>query len=96
MPLEGSASFNSVRQFSRLKLRLLESDTDLEYRSSVHETWERLEPGSRPECEYPFTGAVRLAQMPDAGVGQALCLRYSGAGEFRLLAITQEVDHHGK
>ena len=96
MPLEGSASFNSVRQFSRLKLRLLESDTDLEYRSSVHETWERLEPGSRPECEYPFTGAVRLAQMPDAAVGQSLCIRYSGRRDFRLLSITQEVDHHGK
>ena len=96
MPLEGAASFNSVRQFSRFKLRLLESDTDFEFRSSVQEDWERLEPGTCPEYGTSYTGAVRLSQMPDAAVGQSLCIRYSGTRDFRLLSITQEVDHHGK
>ena len=96
MPLESGSSFNSVRQFSRFKLRLLESDLRFEFRSTASEQWETFLPAHAPGCSVPYTGALRLAQMPDAGVGQALCLRYSGAGEFRLLAITQEVDHHGK
>lgn len=96
MPLEGNASFNSVRQFSRFKLRLLRSDTDFEFRSTATPAWERLVPKHNPEVGNPYTGAVRLAQMPDAAVGQALCIRYYGHHDFRLLAITQEVDHHGK
>lgn len=96
MPLEGNMSFNSVRQFSRFKLRLLHSDTDFEFRSTANDAWERLIPGYYPHAAYPYTGALRLAQMPDAAVGQALCIRYYAHREFRILAITQEVDHHGK
>lgn len=92
MPLEGAASFNSVRQFSRFKLRLLESDARFDFRSTANDSWESHVGGSA----FPYTGAIRLAQMPDAAVGQALCIRYSGCRDFRLLAITQEVDHHGK
>lgn len=96
MPMEGSSSFNSVRQFSRFKLRLLESDASFDYRSTAHERWEHFAAADAPGMEIPFTGALRLPQMPDADVGQSLCLRYCGVGPFCLLAITQEVDHHGK
>lgn len=96
MPLEGSNSFNSVRQFSRFKLRLLASDPDFEFRSTANDAWERLAPNYYPDVSNPYTGALRLSQMPDAAVGQALCIRYYGHHDFSLLAITQEVDHHGK
>jgi hypothetical protein len=96
MPMEGSSSFNSVRQFSRFKLRLLASDASFDYRSTAHERWEHFAAADAPGMEIPFTGALRLPQMPDADVGQSLCLRYCGVGPFCLLAITQEVDHHGK
>ncbi len=91
MPLESSVSFNSVRQFSRFRLRLLNSDDCFAYRSSAAPGWEQFAGG-----QWPFTGAVRLSQMPDAAVGQSLCIRYTGHRDFRLLAISQEVDHHGK
>lgn len=91
MPLEGNMSFNSVRQFSRFKVRLLHSDTAFDYCSSANDRWEHLN-----RTDDDFTGALRLPLMPDAGVGQSLCLRYEGGRDFRLLAITQEVDHHGK
>ena len=96
MPMESANSFNSVRQFSRFKLRLLESDLRFDYRGSSNERWEHFYPSDHPDLSLPFTGALRLPQMPDAAVGQALCIRYRGQGDFRLLAITQEVDYHGK
>lgn len=96
MPLEGGMSFNSVRQFSRFKLRLLESDTGFEYRSTANPSWEKMTAANQPELLPPYTGAIRLPQMPDAAVGQALCIRYAGLRDFKLLAVTQEVDHHGK
>lgn len=96
MPLEGGASFNSVRQFCRFRLRLLESDTDFEFRSTANNRWERHVLNEDTSTAQPYTGALRLAQMPDAGVGQSLCIRYSGRHDFRLLSITQEVDFHAK
>jgi hypothetical protein len=96
MPMESANSFNSVRQFSRFKLRLLDSDLRFDYRSTANERWEHFYPSDNQNLHLPFTGALRLPQMPDAAVGQALCIRYRGQGNFRLLAITQEVDHHGK
>ncbi len=96
LPMEGNMSFNSVRQFSRFKLRLLESDTSFEYRSTANPRWEMLQGWLQPELVPPYTGALRLPQMPDAAVGQSLCIRYSGCRDFKLMAITQEVDHHGK
>lgn len=96
LPMEGNMSFNSVRQFSRFKLRLLESDTSFDYRSTANPRWERADSVTVPELHPPYTGALRLPQMPDSAVGQSLCIRYSGCRDFRLLAITQEVDHHGK
>lgn len=96
MPLESNISFNSVRQFSRFKLRLLHSDTGFDFRSSANDAWEHVESCSIPGTSHDFTGAVRLSLMPDAAVGQALCIRYTGGRDFRILAISQEVDHHGK
>ena len=88
---EGDAVANEI-----LDVVLLESEPSFDFRSSVHERWEHFTPEEYPGLETPFTGALRLPQMPDAAVGQSLCLRYRGIGDFRLLAITQEVDHHGK
>lgn len=95
MPLEGLNSFNSVRQLSRLRVRLLNSDPQFEYKASPAERWEKSEP-QREHIGYPFTGALRLLQMPDAAVGQGLCLRYNGPNDFCLQALTIESDYHGK
>jgi hypothetical protein len=96
LPMEGNMSFNSVRQFSRFKVRLLMSDTAFEYRSTANSRWEQADAVTTSEMTLPYTGALRLPQMPDSSVGQALCIRYSGSNDFRLLSITQEVDYHGK
>ncbi len=96
LPMEGNMSYNSVRQFSRFKVRLLMSDTAFEYRSTANSRWEQADAVTTPEMTLPYTGALRLPQMPDSSVGQALCIRYSGSNDFRLLSITQEVDFHGK
>lgn len=95
MPLEGLNSFNAVRQLSRLRVRLLNSDPQFEYKASPAERWEKSEP-QREHIGYPFTGSLRLLQMPDAAVGQGLCLRYNGPYDFCLQALTIESDYHGK
>ena len=95
MPLEGQNSFNAVRQMSRVRLRLLESDLDFAYKASHAERWERYS-ADRERLKVPFTGSVRLSQIPQADVGQGFCLRYSGLRDFCLLAMTIEVDYHGK
>lgn len=95
MPLESINSFNSVRELSRLRLRLLESSLNIEYKASHAERWERLEP-ERLHLRSPYTGSVRLSHMPEAAVGQGLCLRCAGAEDVRLLGLTVEVDYHGK
>lgn len=95
LPLESLNSFNSVREMSRLRLRLLESSLNVEYKASHAERWEKLE-AERQLLSEPFSGSVRLSHMPEAAVGQGLCLRCTGAGDFRLLGLTVEVDHHGK
>ena len=56
MPLEGPNSFNSVRQFSRFKLRLLASDPDFEFCSTANADWERLEP-------HYYPGVIRFALL---------------------------------
>lgn len=95
MPIETINSFNSVREMSRLRLRLYDSSLNLEYKASHAERWERLD-AAREHLTTPYTGSVRLSQMPDASVGQNLCFRCSGTEDFRLLGLTVEVDHHGK
>lgn len=95
LPLESLNSFNSVRELSRLRLRLLDSSLDIEYKASHAERWEKLEP-ERLRLSEPYSGSVRLSQMPEAAVGQGLCLRTQGVQDVRLLGLTVEVDHHGK
>lgn len=95
LPLESMNSFNSVREMSRLRLRLLESSLEAEYKATHAERWEKLE-AERLHLSTPYTGSVRLSHMPEAAVGQGLCLRCTGTSDFRLLGLTVEVDHHGK
>lgn len=95
LPLETQVSFNAVREHSRVRMRLLDSDLQFDYKSSHAERWEHYS----PEIDFktvPYTGSIRLTQMPDAGIGQGFCLRYSGHADFKLLALTVEVDFHGK
>lgn len=95
LPLETHVSFNSVRELSRVRLRLLQSDLFFDYKASHAERWEHYSPEIDGNA-VPYTGSVRLVQMPDAGVGQGLCLRYCGNADFKLLSLTMEVDFHGK
>ncbi len=95
MPLEGQNSFNSVRQMSRVRLRLLDSDLNFSYKTTNSSRWESYSP-SIDKLTVPFSGSVRLSQMPCADVGQGFALRYSGLGDFCLLSMTIEVDYHAK
>ena len=95
MPLEGQNSFNSVRQMSRVRIRFLESDLDFQYKGSNAERWEHYS-ADREQLSVPYTGSIRLSQLPCADVGQGFCVRYSGLRDFCLLAMTIEVDYHGK
>lgn len=95
LPLESQLSFNSVRQLSRVRLRLLESDLNFSYRCSNSERWEHYTPAT-DRLSTPYSGSLRLPMMPRPGVEQGFCLRYSGMGDLRLLSMTIEVDYHGK
>lgn len=95
MPMESELSYNSVREFSRVRLRLYDSSLDFEYKAAHAERWESGAAAARL-LQAPFSGSLRLDQMPDAGVGQGFCLRCNGSEDFRLLAMSIEVDHHGK
>lgn len=95
MPVESELSYNSVRELSRVRLRLYDSSLDFEYKSANAERWESGAAAAR-WLKAPYSGSLRLDQMPDAGVGQGFCLRCDGLDDFRLLALSIEVDHHGK
>lgn len=95
MPMESQNSFNTVRQLSRVRLRLLESDLNFRYKSGGSERWEAYS-ASIDRLAVPFTGSVRLTQMPSADVGQGFSLQYSGLRSFCVLGMTIEVDYHGR
>lgn len=95
MPMESEMSFNSVREFSRVRLRLYESGLHIAYKAAHAARWEYVDAASLHLSE-PYTGSLRLDQMPDAGVGQGFCLRADGTDNVRLLGMSIEVDHHGK
>lgn len=95
MPMESELSYNSVRELSRVRLRLYDSSLDFEYKAAHAERWESGSAAARL-LKAPYSGSLRLDQMPDAGVGQGFCLRCNGTADFRLLAMSVEVDHHGK
>lgn len=95
MPQEREVNFNTVRQVGRVKLRVRESDPSFEYRVAHVARWEQYEP-RRDGLIGPYTGAIRLTNLPQPGVAQGFCLRYDGAGDFRLLSLVMEVDTHGR
>lgn len=95
MPCESERSFNSVRQEGRVRLRLLDSSPAFRYRASCAERWETYDP-QREYLHYPYTGSIRISQMPIPGVGQGFCLYVDGAQDFCLQAISIEFDFHGK
>lgn len=95
MPLEQETVFNTVQQHGRVKLRLLESSLSFSYKSSHAPQWEVYEP-ERDMISAPYTGAVRLSQIPSPGVGQGFCLRVGGGMDFALVSLTVEVDFHGR
>lgn len=95
LPLEHQASYNSVREMSRVRVRLLESALDFEYKATHAQRWEATDPAVW-HLSAPYSGSVRLTQMPEAHVGQGLQIRYSGTCDFKLLSLTVEVDYHGK
>lgn len=95
MGMEREVNFNTVRQLGRVKLRVQESDPHFSYRAAHVERWEQYEP-ERDGLSYPFTGAIRLTNVPQPGVGQGFCLSYDGPLDFRLMALVMEVDSHGR
>ena len=95
MPVEKEGSFNTVQQHGRVKLRLLESSTNFSYKSSHADRWETYEP-ARDMITAPYTGAIRISQIPSPGVGQGFCIRVNDASDFALVSLTIEVDFHGR
>lgn len=95
MPFEHESSFNSVQQHARAKLRLLNSNPAFSYKGSGAAAWESYDP-ARDLLPTPFSGAVRISQIPSPGVGRGFCLRADGALDFALLSLSIEIDFHGK
>ena len=95
MPYESERSFNSVRQEGRVRLRLLESSPSFSYRSTCAQLWEIYDP-RRELLSTPYSGSIRISQMPIPGVGQGFCLYVDGAQDFCLLSLSIEFDFHGK
>ena len=95
MPFEKETSFNSVHQLGRVKLRLHESSPGFSYKAAHSERWETYDP-ARDLLTAPYTGAVRLSQIPSPGVGQGFCLRADGAQDFALISLTVEIDFHSR
>lgn len=63
LPLETQQSFNSIRQLSRVRLRLCDSALDFSYRSANSDRWEHYSPDI--DClSVPFSGSVRLSRSP--------------------------------
>ncbi len=94
-PVEQGSSYNTVSQQARVKLRLLNSDPSFSYRATHVERWERYDP-ERDQLSYPYTGAVRVTQIPDPGVGQGFALATESVRPFNLLSLSIENDFHGR
>lgn len=95
MPLENERSYNTVRQEGRVRLRVLESSPDFDYKGTQAAEWEQYEP-ARDALSFPHSGDIRVSQLPEPGVGQGFALRVNGALDFRLLSLTVEFDFHGR
>ena len=95
MPLENERSYNPMRQEGRVRLRVLESSPDFDYKGTQAAEWEQYEP-VRDALSFPHSGDIRVSQLPEPGVGQGFALRVNGALDFRLLSLTVEFDFHGR
>ena len=95
MPLEREGTFNTTRQLGRVKLRLHESSPAFSYKGSHATRWEVYDP-ARDHLTTPYTGAIRISQIPAPGVGQGFCLLANGTMDFALTSMTLEVDFHGR
>ncbi len=95
LPLESELSFNSIRQLGRVKLRLLQSDPHFYYRATHAAHWETYQP-ERDMLPCPYSGAIHLSHIPAPAEGQGFCLHISGPLDFQLLALSAEIDYHGK
>lgn len=95
MPFEKEASFNTVQQLGRVKLRLRDSMPSFSYRGQHATRWEVYD-AQRDLLPSPYTGDIRISQIPSPGVGQGFCLRAEGALDFALVSLTVEIDFHGR
>ncbi|MBQ2380620.1 MAG: hypothetical protein II295_09565 [Akkermansia sp.] len=95
LPLENERSYNTVRQEGRVRLRLLESDPSFCYRSTHVSAWETYTPATDHRT-YPYTGDIRVSQLPAPAVGQGVAIKVDGALDFRLVSLTVEFDYHGR
>ncbi len=98
MPMESERSFNAVAQMGRVKLRLLDSTPNFYFKAAHVDAYERYEPerdllSIRGES---FSGAIRISQLPVPGVGEGFSLKCDEAHAFNLLALSVEIDFHGK
>ncbi|MDO4750710.1 MAG: hypothetical protein Q4A24_01270 [Akkermansia sp.] len=95
LPYESERSFNSIRQEGRVRLRLLNSVPSFYYRATAAARWERYSAGQ--DClAHPFSGSVRVSQMPIPRIGQGFALYVDGMHDFCLLSLSIEFDFHGK
>lgn len=95
MPLEDVRTYNTVRQEGRVRLRVMESDPAFLCKATHAQEWERYDP-ARDSRTYPYSGEIRVSQLPVPGVGQGFALRIDGNLDFRLLSLTVEMDFHGR
>ncbi len=95
MALENMRSYNTVRQEGRVRLRVLESNPIFDYKGTLSSQWEHYE-AARDLLLYPYSGDIRVSQIPEPGVGQGFDLRVEGGLDFRLLSLTVEFDFHGR
>ncbi len=94
-PVERSSNYNTVSQQARVKLRLLDSEARFRYKSTHVERWEDYNP-ERDHLGFPYTGAVRLTQIPESGVGQGFSIATESMRPFNLLSLSIENDFHGR
>ena len=95
MPLEDARTYNTVRQEGRVRLRVMESDPAFSCKATHAQEWELYDP-ARDGRSYPYSGEIRVSQLPVPGVGQGFALRIDGNLDFRLLSLTVEMDFHGR
>ncbi|MBQ8900677.1 MAG: hypothetical protein IJY72_06965, partial [Akkermansia sp.] len=88
-------TYNTVRQEGRVRLRVMESDPAFSCKATHAQEWEPYDP-ERDRRSYPYSGEIRVSQLPEPGVGQGFALRIDGNLDFRLLSLTVEMDFHGR